>query len=33
MYRAKSDGKNQVVVWDPTILTSARSQLSDATAT
>jgi len=33
MYRAKAHGKNQVVVWDPTIVGEPRSVLSDATAT
>lgn len=33
MYQAKALGKNQVVVWDPTILAQPRSALSDATAT
>jgi len=33
MYQAKALGKNQVVVWDPTIHAQPRSALSDATAT
>jgi diguanylate cyclase (GGDEF)-like protein len=32
MYQAKALGKNQVVVWDPTIHAQPRSALSDATA-
>jgi diguanylate cyclase (GGDEF)-like protein len=31
MYQAKALGKNQVVVWDPTIVAEPRSVLSDAT--
>lgn len=30
MYRAKSLGKNQVVVWDETLLPASRGELSDA---
>ncbi|HUP63540.1 MAG TPA: sensor domain-containing diguanylate cyclase [Thermoanaerobaculia bacterium] len=33
MYQAKALGKNQVVVWDPTIVPDPRGELSDATAT
>jgi len=33
MYQAKALGKNQVVVWNPGIVSEARSALSDATAT
>jgi diguanylate cyclase (GGDEF)-like protein len=33
MYQAKALGKNQVVVWDPTIFPDPRGELSDAAAT